>query len=41
VTLQHRPQGALGLGANYYSANADRKSGFLFLKQAYVRFKFG
>jgi hypothetical protein len=35
------PQGALGLGANYYSANADRNSAFLFLKQAYVRFKFG
>ena len=35
------PQGALGLGANYYAANTDQNSGFLFLKQAYVRLKFG
>ncbi len=35
------PQGALGLGANYDSANTDRNNAFLFLKQAYVRFKFG
>src|SRR4029079_18908582 len=35
------PQGALGLGANYYSANTDQNSAFVFLKQAYVRLKFG
>jgi len=35
------PQGALGLGANYYSANTDHNSAFMFLKQAYVRLKFG
>jgi hypothetical protein len=34
------PQGALGLGSNYYSANGNsRYSGMVFPKQAYVRFK--
>jgi Alginate export len=35
------PQGALGLGANYFSANTNQNSAFVFLKQAYVRLKFG
>lgn len=35
------PQGALGLGASYYSANSDRNSAFVFLKQACVAYKFG
>ncbi len=34
------PQGALGLGSNYYSANGNsRYSGMVFAKQLYVRFK--
>jgi len=34
------PQGALGLGSNYYSANGNSKySGMVFAKQLYVRFK--
>ena len=34
------PQGALGLGSNYYSANGNsRYSGTIFAKQLYVRFK--
>jgi hypothetical protein len=34
------PQGALGLGSNYYSANANSQySGMVFAKQLYVRFK--
>jgi hypothetical protein len=33
------PQGALGLGSNYYSANANSQySGMVFAKQLYVRF---
>jgi hypothetical protein len=34
------PQGALGLGSNYYSANGNSQySGMVFPKQVYVRFK--
>ena len=34
------PQGALGLGSNYYSANGNSQySGTLFAKQLYMRFK--
>ena len=34
------PQGALGLGSNYYTANGNSQySGMVFAKQAYVRFK--
>ena len=34
------PQGALGLGSNYYSANGNSQySGMVFAKQLYVRFK--
>ncbi len=34
------PQGALGLGSNYYSANGNSQySGMVFPKQLYVRFK--
>ena len=34
------PQGALGLGSNYYSANSNSQySGMVFPKQVYVRFK--
>ena len=34
------PQGALGLGSNYYSANGNsRYSGMVFAKQLYARFK--
>lgn len=34
------PQGALGLGSNYYSANGNsQNSGMLFAKQLFVRFK--
>jgi len=34
------PQGALGLGSNYYSANGNsRYSSMVFVKQLYVRFK--
>ena len=34
------PQGALGLGSNYYSANDNNQySGMLFAKQLFVRFK--
>jgi len=34
------PQGALGLGSNYYSSNGNSQySGMVFPKQAYVRFK--
>jgi Alginate export len=34
------PQGALGLGSNYFSANANRQyATMLFAKQLYVRFK--
>lgn len=35
------PQGALGLGANYYAANQSRNDAGIFFKQAYVRFKDG
>lgn len=39
--LPDRP-GALGLGANYYSANHNRQvTGFVFAKQAFVQFKPG
>ena len=34
------PQGALGLGSNYYSANGNKRySAMVFAKQLYVRFK--
>jgi len=35
------PQAALGLGANYYSANSNRNSAFVFVKQASISYKFG
>ncbi len=35
------PQGALGLGANYYTANANRRNtGMAFAKQLYARYHF-
>lgn len=33
------PQGALGFGSNYYTANGTRNTASVFAKQAYVRFK--
>jgi hypothetical protein len=35
------PQGALGLGANYYTSNIERNDASVFLKQAFIRVKFG
>ena len=37
---QVAPKGALGLGANYFSANTEKNDAFLFLKQAFIRAKF-
>jgi hypothetical protein len=33
------PQGALGLGSNYYTANNQRNSGMIFPKQLYIKWK--
>ena len=33
------PQGALGLGSNYYSANNARNAGMVFPKQLYIKWK--
>ena len=33
------PQGQLGLGANYFAANADSTAGYFFVKQGFVRLK--
>jgi hypothetical protein len=33
------PQGQLGLGANYFAANADRTAGYFLVKQGFVRLK--
>lgn len=33
------PQGQLGLGANYFAANAETTTGYFFVKQGFVRLK--
>jgi len=36
------PQGALGLGSNYFTANANRQyAAMAFAKQLYARYRFG
>jgi hypothetical protein len=38
-SIARAPQGQLGLGANYFAANADSTAGYFFAKQGFVRLK--